>query len=180
MDFDLESLMVSGFTHVDLYFLPTGELPLLGWSEPALKPLLSGGSALGRPVIQHFIEHCADDITLTSSVTDAEEEPARARRMTVLRESTPTQGLFARVLQVTPLSASEFPSRRSYDSVRHVTRARWTLHNRVRLLADCAYETALKTNSTTLCLRYNHAPNVDLGAVQAALRRGIQVVQAVI
>lgn len=165
--------MAPGATHFDLYFLPAAALPVLGWSEHALDGLLSGESALGRPIIERFVEHCADDVTLTSSVHDA-EEAARARRIVVLSEST-TATMLARSLKVTPIPASEFPNRRRYDAVRHVTRARWTLHHRVRLLAECASNEDAPT-ATTLCMRYTHAPNVDPAAVQAALQKGIHAV----
>jgi len=163
-------------THVDLYFLPANDLPVLGWSEPALEGLLSGASALGRPVLERFVEHSAGDVTLASPAPSAAaEEPARARRVTVLRETTlplPPLSMCARALKVTPLAASEFPSQRRYDATRHVTRAKWTLHHRVRLLAECdSFH-----NGTTLYLRYNHAPNVDPAAVRAALRKGARAV----
>lgn len=158
-------------THVDLFFAPCAP-PVLGWAPSAVRGLLElGFPGASRPAIERFTAYRVGDATMTRS--PSADDAARVVRVATLSETeTETKNGLVRTLRVRPLSAHQFPSVRTFDDVSRVTRARWTLHNRVRLHVDFeSGEGEGEGEVATVYIRYIHAENVDMGAVRAAIER---------
>ena len=185
----LGGLLVDATNEVELYFLPCEHLAasvpgqqgavLLAWSEPALALLLGGTSRLGRPQQTEVVEHAKGDLVFSSA-------GSRVSRSTLLSARVlPGGRLLARACHVSTRSPAEFPSQRAYDSVSAIARARWTLHNRVSLLVDCAQELGGPEGqggppSTVVYLRVQNGKDVDQVALQRAVDRAVADVWAVL
>ena len=184
-------------THLDIYFLPCiGAFPVLGWSPESIAHLLSSPpSALGRPSLEQLIEYRSDDLVMLCS--PSADVVTRCARVVPLKEDV--QGaLFARELRVVTISPHEFPSKRTYDSVRTLTRAKWNLHNRAKLHVDIAQDIAHDItqditqdiaqdiapslaehrSEATVYIRYNHSKNVDARALHGFISRGTSALMA--
>lgn len=173
------SLMAPGTSECDLFFLPcvhpaAPERALLGWSEPALAALLSGATRLGRPHLAEVVEHAHGDLVL-SSQRDVVQRVVFTQRAS--SRVLPGGRLLARSYREAACTPADFPSRRAYDSVAAITRARWTLHNRVALHVDCALEEGAAAPVTTVYLRVRNARDVDPVALQRAIERGVADVE---
>lgn len=173
--------MPADATHLDLFFTPCAP-PVLAWdaAAPAIRRLLAlGFPGAPRPLVERFTTYRAGDAVMTQSPS-ADEAPRVVRVTTLFEADTSAFNAggsphsLVRAQEVRALSAHEFPSSRAYDAISRVTRARWTLHHRVRLHAD------FEDDWATVYIRYTRATrdNVDIGAVRTAIERASAAVGA--
>ena len=173
----ITSLDAHDATHLDIYFLPSaGSFPVLGWSPDAVSQFMASSTnfALGRPTIEQLVEYRSDDMVMLRSPSP--DVAPRVARVTPITPSvnhdndtydTHVALTYAHGLRVESLSPHAFPSKREYDSLRFLSRARWSLHNRAKLHIDRT------NNEATIYIRYTHSKNVDTRALCAILSRGI-------
>ena len=174
------SALPSGATQLDVFFLPCehaeGQAPdrvLRGWSREATEALARRRS--GRPQLLELTVYASGDLTYTA-LGGADAGPRVARAECVASTVLPGGRLLARAVATSPASASEFPVRRSYDAVTTVSRARWSVNNRVALHVDRSREEGSGHEIATVYVRYQHGRDVDVANAQKVLREAVDCV----